>query len=160
MCYSVPTHFRLELIEPSATERYLFLDSCRERKGEKASEERRREHVSNLAKLEKASELINWSSTFLADGSMSYGRKLVDRLYHQHTYQRYIPNSLSLLLCNSYCNHSLVAAAGFRPNLVIERCFSGHPSYPASILSRTTNSASLILPLPFVFSFICISILL
>ena len=50
------TNFRLELIEPSAKEVFIFW--TREQGGGRASEkERMREHDSNLARLEAMSEL-------------------------------------------------------------------------------------------------------
>ena len=61
--YSVSTYFRLDLIEPSAREVFIFWS--REKRGG-ASEERRREHCSNLARLETASEFKKLNS--LADG--------------------------------------------------------------------------------------------
>ena len=50
------TNFRLKLIEPSAREVFIFWTLV-EREERGVSEERRRDHVSNLARLETASKL-------------------------------------------------------------------------------------------------------
>ena len=54
--YSVTTNFRPELKEPAAREIFIFW-TLFEREERSATEERRREHGSNLSRLEKTSEL-------------------------------------------------------------------------------------------------------
>ena len=57
--YSLPTNFRLEFIEPSAREVFIFWTMFERENGGGANEERRREHGSNPARPETASKVKN-----------------------------------------------------------------------------------------------------
>ena len=76
--YSVSTNFRLELIESSASEIFIFWTHVEREERGGASEERRGEHGSNLARLEAAKQRSRKAidtQPHLADDSISSSRK-------------------------------------------------------------------------------------